>query len=350
MKTVKVNASKKYDVRIANGLLTQAGQHIAELHKPCSCMLVSDETVFALYGETVKNELCQAGFTVHTFIIKPGEASKSTSNLVLLWETLAECSITRSDLLVALGGGVVGDLTGFAAATFLRGIDYVQIPTTLLAMVDSSVGGKTAVDLQHGKNLAGAFCQPSLVLCDPDALQTLPAEIFADGMAEVIKYGFINRPDLLRILQGDYDIADIITLCVEDKRDIVEADERDNGCRQLLNLGHTLAHGIELFSDYTIPHGSAVAIGMVLITKAAIANGLCCADTLDILLTLLNKFSLPTETQFTCAQLCEAALEDKKRKGGFITLVVPTETGKSELKKLAVEALPAFLGKAWEVR
>lgn len=348
MKTVTVNASRKYEVRIEEGLLKAAGQHIAEIHKPCSCMLVSDETVFALYGETVVTSLQDAGFSVQTFIINPGEASKSTATLVQLWETLAECRITRSDLLVALGGGVVGDLTGFAAATFLRGIDFVQLPTTLLAMVDSSVGGKTAVDLAHGKNLAGAFYQPSLVLCDPSALGTLTPEIFADGMAEVIKYGFINRPDLLKQLQGDSDITDIITLCVEDKRDIVEADERDNGCRQLLNLGHTLAHGIELNSDYTISHGSAVAIGMVLITKAAVANGFCSADTLDILLQLLNKFSLPTETIYTCTQLCEAALEDKKRKGGFITLVVPTETGKSELKKMSVDALPEFLGKAWD--
>lgn len=348
MKTVTVNASKKYEVCIANGLLQEAGQRIAGVHSPCSCMLVSDKTVWALYGECVKDSLRKAGFEVYTFIVKPGEASKSTENLVLLWETLAENKITRSDLLIALGGGVVGDLTGFAAATFLRGIDYIQIPTTLLAMVDSSVGGKTAVDLAHGKNLAGAFCQPSLVLCDPDALNTLTPEIFADGMAEVIKYGFINRPELLRLLNEEHDIADIITLCVEDKRDIVEADERDNGCRQLLNLGHTLAHGIELSSDYAISHGSAVSIGMVLITKAAIKAGLCKQETLDVLSALLQKYDLPTETQFTCAQLCEAALEDKKRKGGFITLVIPTETGHSELKKYAVGDLPAFVGGAWE--
>ncbi len=348
MKTVKVNASRQYEVCIANGLLQQAGQHIVKVHTPCSCMLVSDETVWALYGEKVKASLYEAGFQVSAFIIKPGESSKSTENLVLLWETLAENRITRSDLLIALGGGVVGDLTGFAAATFLRGIDYIQLPTTLLAMVDSSVGGKTAVDLAHGKNLAGAFCQPSLVLCDPDALKTLSPEIFADGMAEVIKYGFINRPGLLQLLNEEHDIADIITLCVEDKRDIVEADERDNGCRQLLNLGHTLAHGIELHSDYTISHGSAVSVGMVLITKAAVKAGLCKKETLDVLLHLLQKYALPTETQFTCEQLCEAALEDKKRKGGFITLVIPTETGHAELKKYAVSDLSAFVGGAWE--
>lgn len=348
MKTVTVNASKQYEVRIEDGLLQEAGQQILTVKKACSCVIVSDETVFSIYGETVVQSLQNAGFCVRTFIIPPGESSKSTANLVNLWEYLADCNITRSDLLVALGGGVVGDLTGFAAATFLRGIDFVQLPTTLLAMVDSSVGGKTAVDLQHGKNLAGAFYQPSLVLCDPTALRTLPAEIFADGMAEVIKYGFINRPDLLAKLQNETDITDIITLCVEDKRDIVEQDEHDNGCRQLLNLGHTLAHGIELNSDYTVSHGSAVAIGMVLITKAAISNNLCPAETLDILLQLLEKYNLPTETQFTCEQLCEAALEDKKRKGGFITLVIPTETGKSDLKKTAIEELPAFLIKAWD--
>ena len=348
MKTVRVNASRTYDICIARGLLQTAGPQIATVHSPCTCMLVSDETVFSLYGETVANSLQRAGFTVHTFVIAPGESSKNTATLVSLWETLAEKQLTRSDLLVALGGGVVGDLTGFAAATFLRGIEYVQIPTTLLAMVDSSVGGKTAVDLAHGKNLAGAFCQPSLVLCDPDALHTLTPDIFADGMAEVIKYGFINHPALLQHLHEEHDIADIITLCVEDKRNIVEQDEHDNGCRQLLNLGHTLAHGIELHSGYTISHGSAVAVGMVLITKAAVKADLCTAETLDVLLGLLQKYDLPTETQFTCEQLCTAALEDKKRKGGFITLVIPTATGASELKKLAIEELPAFLAKAWE--
>ncbi|MBE6812760.1 MAG: 3-dehydroquinate synthase [Ruminococcaceae bacterium] len=348
MKTVRVNASKQYEVRIKDGLLKEAGQQILTVKKACSCVLVSDETVFSIYGETVVQSLQNAGFCVHTFLIPPGESSKSTANLVNLWEYLADCNITRSDLLVALGGGVVGDLTGFAAATFLRGIDFVQIPTTLLAMVDSSVGGKTAVDLQHGKNLAGAFYQPSLVLCDPSALGTLTPEIFADGMAEVIKYGFINRPELIEKLEKQADITDIITLCVEDKRDIVEQDERDNGCRQLLNLGHTLAHGIELHSGYTVSHGSAVAVGMVLITKAAVKATLCPQETLDILLNLLQKYNLPTKTQFTCEQLCEAALEDKKRKGSFITLVIPTQTGRSELKKTAIEDLPAFLIKAWD--
>lgn len=349
MKTVRVNASKQYDIRIEDGLLQKAGQAIAEVHKKCSCMLVSDETVFSLYGETAIASLTAAGFSAECFVIKPGEASKSTENLVLLWETLAQKHITRSDLLIALGGGVVGDLTGFAAATFLRGISYIQIPTTLLAMVDSSVGGKTAVDLCHGKNLAGAFYQPELVLCDPTVLSTLPAAIYADGMAEVIKYGFINRPDLLtRLSQRSIGIAEIITLCVEDKRDIVQADEHDNGCRQLLNFGHTLAHGIELHSQYTVSHGSAVATGMVLITKAAVRAGLCDRQTLTTMLDLLRQYNLPTQTQYTCRQLCEAALEDKKRKGDFITLVVPTATGTAELKKMAVDELPAFVGGAWE--
>ena len=348
MKKITVHASRAYDVLIENGLLQKAGEHLAAVHPACTCMPVSDQTVWDLYGAQVKNSLENNGFSVYTFIIAPGEASKSTQNLVLLWEALAECRLTRSDLLVALGGGVVGDLTGFAAATFLRGTAYVQIPTTLLAMVDSSVGGKTAVDLQHGKNLAGAFCQPCLVLCDPNALQTLPTDIFADGMAEVIKYGFINRPQLLDLLQKDTDIADIIALCVQDKRDIVELDEHDNGCRQLLNLGHTLAHGIELCSGYSIAHGSAVAIGMVLITKAAIAACICEKETLQVLLQLLKKYKLPTETDYTLEQLYAAALEDKKRKGGFITLVLPVKTGLSELKKYSVEDLKTFLLGAWD--
>lgn len=348
MKTITVNTSKKYDVLIENGLLAKAGEHISKVHAPCAVMLVSDSTVMNLYGERVIDSLLEHGFTVNQFIIKPGEESKSTANLVALWEALASAHISRSDLIVALGGGVPGDLAGFAAATYLRSVEFVVLSTSLLAMVDSSVGGKTAVDLAAGKNLAGAFHQPSLVLCDPSALSTLPQCIFNDGMAEVIKYGMINRPELLDELGGDFDITSVIGKCVEDKRDIVSVDEHDTGIRQLLNFGHTMAHGIELCSSYTVTHGSAVAIGMEIITKAAVRNGLCDEKALDILTSLLNKFSLPLTCQYSAQELCMAAFEDKKRTGGNITLVVPRGIGKSELMKISLSQLRDFVSGAWE--
>ena len=283
MKRVRVEASLSYDVLIEKGLLADAGKYIKDISKGKTAVIVSETNVFPIYGDKLKNTLVKEGFEVLSFIFPAGEESKNTETLVSLWEFLAENHITRSDTLIALGGGVTGDLTGFAAATFLRGIRYVGIPTTLLSMVDSSVGGKTAVDLKGGKNLAGAFYQPSLVLIDPDTLDTLPENIFSDGMAEVIKYGMINLPDFLKKLEEDCDISDIIEISVKDKRDIVAVDEKDTGIRQLLNFGHTPAHSIELLSDFTISHGSAVAIGMVIMTKASIKAGLCEENALGIL-------------------------------------------------------------------
>ncbi len=343
MKKVKVEASTAYDILIENGLLGDSGGLIGEIAKGRTAVIVSDSNVFPLYGAAVKKSLEKESFNVLTFVFEAGEDSKSTDTLVKLWEFLAESRVTRSDVLVALGGGVTGDLTGFAAATFLRGIKYVNIPTSLLSMVDSSVGGKTAVDLKNGKNLAGAFYQPSLVIIDPDTLSTLPRNIFNDGMAEVIKYGMINTPDLLLKLQGEYDINEIIEICVTAKRDIVAVDERDTGIRQLLNFGHTPAHGIEILSEFTVSHGSAVAIGMVIMTKAAIQKGLCEKEALHTLLTLLEKFSLPAKTVFSAKEISDIALSDKKRAGDEITLVLPEKSGKCVLKKIPVTELSSFI-------
>ena len=348
MKKVKVEASGTYDIIIEKGLLADCGKYISSIRKNCKIMIISDSTVFSLYGETVKASLADNGFEVSEFVIAPGEASKCADNLIKIWNCLANAHFTRSDMIVALGGGVVGDLSGFAASTYLRSIRYIQIPTTLLAMVDSSVGGKTAIDLEAGKNLAGTFYQPSLVLCDTETLKTLPDEIYSDGMAEVIKYGMINQPQLLDILENEYDISDVIEICVKAKRDIVNEDERDTGVRQLLNFGHTLAHGIELDSDYTIPHGRAVAVGMMLITKAAINAGKCDKNALYILKKLLIKNSLPLSTDISAEALCKAALHDKKRAGGTITLVIPVKAGECILEKTPIENLYDFVSGAWK--
>jgi 3-dehydroquinate synthase len=277
MNIIKVKASSEYDVIIERGALARAGALTASAISPCTLCIVTDDTVDALYATALDASLTSAGFKTLKFVIPHGEASKSTASLVALLEFMAEHAMTRADAIVALGGGVVGDLAGFAAAVYLRGIKFIQIPTTLLACVDSSVGGKTGVDLAAGKNLAGAFHQPSLVICDPDTLDTLSPEIFADGCAEVIKYAIINDKSLFELIGRGIkeNIEDVIAACVKNKADIVAADEFDTGRRQLLNLGHTAAHGIEKVSGYLLTHGEAVAVGTVIATKIAENLGLC---------------------------------------------------------------------------
>ena len=333
-----------YDVLIHKGLLPTVGQRIAAVHKPCRVLLLTDDVVEALYADTVTASLSEAGFSVVRHVIPHGEASKSGENLLTLLERMATEQLTRSDLLVTLGGGVVGDLGGFTAAIYRRGIPFVQIPTTLLAMVDASVGGKTAIDLQAGKNLCGAFHQPSLVVCDTNCLGTLSSEIFSDGMAEVIKYAMIGDAVLFDLLKnGTSDMETVIRFCVEDKRSLVEVDETDKGVRQLLNLGHTVGHSIEACSDFTISHGSAVAVGMVIITRAAVKAGICQADTLAALLDLLHQYNLPTECPFTAEQLFAVAISDKKRAGGFITLAVPYGTSDTRLVTVPLDALESYI-------
>lgn len=342
MKTITVHASKTYDITVGTGLLETVGARLRSLlPRAATLMLVTDDTVNALYGDTVYASLERAGFSVSRFVFPHGEASKSTETLLSLWNEMARAGLTRTDCAVALGGGVTGDMTGFAAATYLRGIACFQIPTTLLAMVDSSVGGKTAVDLPAGKNLCGAFSQPVGVLCDTDVLKTLPDDIFADGCAEVIKYGYLGDPALLTALQKPFRDApeEIIARCIADKRDIVEADELDNGKRQLLNLGHTAGHAVEKLSGFTISHGSAVAIGMLLAARAAVALDVCAAEVPAHMEKLLNAYHLPTECPYTAKEMAAVALSDKKRRGDRITLIFPTRLGESVLYPVPADKL-----------
>ncbi len=353
MKIIEVKTGKPYQIIVDRGALDTLGKKIKNVCSAKKVMVVTDETVEALYFARIKRSLEDENLEVCKFVIVPGEKSKSTDNLVRLWETLADSDITRSDAVVALGGGVVGDLAGFAASTFLRGIKYIQIPTTLLAMTDSSVGGKTAVDLKAGKNLAGAFHQPCLVLCDPETLETLPKEHFRDGMAEVIKYGMINRTALIDKLYA-YDGADkdalddIISMCIEDKRDIVSKDEFDFGIRALLNFGHTPAHAIELYSNYETTHGSAVAVGMAIITRASVKMGLCDNIVLDRLITLIDKFGLPSETCFSAKELADGALGDKKRMGESINVILIYGVGDARICKVKVSELEEIFQKGLE--
>ena len=346
MTTVTVRASRPYEVTIGRGLLDTVGRQAAGQWKGRSVAVVSDSTVAPLYLNRVKDSLERAGFRVHSFVFPAGEDQKNGGTYLKLLEFLAARRLTRADGLIALGGGVVGDLAGFAAATFLRGIGFLQLPTTLLAAVDSSVGGKTAIDLTNGKNLAGAFYQPQAVLCDLDTLDTLPAEVFADGCAEVIKYGMIGDPALLARLETvDFraDPEELVARCVAQKRDLVEQDEFDTGARQLLNLGHTLGHGVEACSGYTVSHGRAVAIGMTLVTRAAVAFGRCPAEVLPRLRRLLERYGLPDATAYSAQALYEKTLSDKKRSGDTISLVVPIAWGASQLVRIPVSELPAWI-------
>lgn len=309
MKTVEVQASKNYEIKITDGLLHQCGKLTAEIKKPCSAVLVSDDLVYGIYGEAVQASYENAGFSVRSFVFAPGEQSKNFGTVEKLLEFMTDQEITRDDLMVALGGGVVGDLAGFAAAIYLRGIPYIQIPTTFLAAVDSSVGGKTGVDLKAGKNLAGSFHQPLAVFCDPETFRTLPKEVFNDGLCEVIKYGCISDKALFDTLLYE-DIADklndIVEACVAIKRDIVERDEFDQNERRILNFGHTAGHAIEHLSNFNISHGHAVAIGMRIM-----ANITGCAGPL---MEIYQKYGIDSDCPFTAHELAQKALSDKNEK------------------------------------
>ncbi len=346
MKTVHIDASKSYDVRIGRGLLDDCGRQIAERVRCASAAVVADDTVYALYGERVCASLEAAGIRTVCYVFPHGEKSKNLLEYAKILNFLAENRVTRADALIALGGGVTGDLGGFAAATYLRGIPFVQLPTTLLAAVDSSVGGKTAVALPAGKNLAGAFYQPELVLCDLDTLNSLPREIFLDGCAEVIKYAVLGSRELFALLAdipSGKGLEEVTARCVEMKRDFVQSDELDRGARQMLNLGHTFGHAVEASSRFTLSHGKSVAIGMAMILRAACSRGLCSAETRDAVIALLQRYGLPTECPYPADMLLGALSADKKIFGTRLNLVVPTDIGACRLLPVGVDELSGWL-------
>lgn len=346
MTTVTVNASRSYDIRIGPGLLSTLGGHAKALGRAKRVCIVSDTNVYPLYGSKAEESLREAGFQVSRFVFPAGESQKNGNTYLELLSALARERLTRTDLIVALGGGVTGDLAGFAAATYLRGIPMIQAPTTLLAAVDSSVGGKTAIDLPEGKNLAGAFYQPSLVLCDTDTLDTLPGEVFLEGCGEVIKYSVLyDRALFDTLLQTgpDFPREEAIRRCVELKRDVVMADEFDTGVRQKLNLGHTVGHGVEAGSGFTVAHGNAVAIGIAIVARASAKYGICSQETAREIISLIQRFGLPTATEYTAHELYSYALSDKKRAGDVVALVVPRGIGDCILLPTEVERLEAFI-------
>ena len=350
MKTVTVSASRRYDILIERGLLRRAGELVRGVTNAGTVMLVSDDSVWPLYGEAVQKSLVDAGFSVCRFVFPHGESSKCAKTYLALLDALCENRLTRADAALALGGGVVGDLTGFAASTYLRGIGFIQIPTTLLAMVDSSVGGKTAIDLPAGKNLAGTFYQPCLVLCDPDCLDSLPDEIFRDGCAEVIKYAVLGNAPFFEELNRTpprTHLEHIIETCVRMKRDIVAQDEFDRGQRQLLNLGHTFGHALEKFYHFEkLSHGFAVGIGMVLMARLGEAAGLTQAGTAKQIEGLLQKYGLPVRDPAPLEALLKATALDKKSTSSTIRIVLLEKIGVSFVKELSHDEFYRLAGKA----
>lgn len=344
MKTLTVSLpGRDYDILIERGLLTRAGELCkAVLLRARKLAVVTDTNVGPLYAKWVKAALEGAGFTVQVTTLPAGEHTKCVDSLSELWEGFMAFGLTRTDAVIALGGGVIGDLAGFAAATVLRGVDFVQIPTTLLAQVDSSVGGKVAIDLKAGKNLAGAFWQPRLVLMDPDVLDTLDDKTFADGMAEVIKYGCIRDEDFFDFLESHpsralvmENIEHVLYTCCDLKREVVVEDERDTGVRMLLNFGHTLGHAYELAGNYELyTHGQAVAAGMVKAAELGAALAVTPAGTARRITALLEQFRLPTAISCTHAQYADAVGLDKKGAGADISLILLERIGHAVARKM----------------
>ena len=330
MKSIHIAASREYDVLIEMGLLSQLGILAARQLPGRRAALISDDAVFPLYGQQAEQSLQDAGFQTEHFIFPHGEQHKTLATYGRALNFLCDRRFTREDVIIALGGGVVGDLAGFTAATYQRGITYIQVPTTLLSMMDSSVGGKTAVDLDHGKNQSGCFHQPAMVLCDPALLSTLPEREDRCGCAEIIKTAMLFDAGFFRGLRQTPvrgQLEHVLSVCVAAKRDVVQSDEFDRGQRALLNFGHTVGHAVEACRDFTISHGEGVAIGMAVVTRAAVNRGICPPETLTALLDLLEQYKLPTEATESLADILHAAEADKKRTDDAIRLIVPKAVG-----------------------
>lgn len=355
MRTVRFPAaSKEYDVIIGNGAVSVLG---AEAKKLCpgalKALIVSETNVAPLYLDRVKKELEGAGIEVTSYVFEAGERSKGIEAIAAMWNRMAEAGFTRTDFAVGLGGGVTTDMAGFAAATFLRGISVIQIPTSLLAMVDASIGGKTGIDIAKGKNQVGAFWQPSIVIEDISFLKTLPDEVFTEGMGEVIKHAFIVDPELLEKLEkangnirdDEELLEDIVAMNVSDKASVVKEDENDNGRRQILNYGHTVGHVIERDSGYTKPHGICVAKGMGIVIDASVRAGTLDPGVAERMKNLMKLYKLPVTDDITPEAIVAGAMNDKKKRGANISVILVNKLGQAEIKKMSPEEFLRFLSK-----
>lgn len=347
MRKVKVDTGAPYEILIERGLINNAGEYIREVTPAQKAVVITDTNVEKIYAEKVLSSLKKSGFDTDVFVYEAGEKSKTLDTIARMYSFLVDFNMSRKDIIVALGGGVCGDMAGFAAATYMRGINFVQIPTSLLAQVDSSVGGKTGVDIAQGKNLVGAFLQPILVLIDPNTLETLPEYYINDGMAEVIKYGCIKDDALFKTLEDENAleiIDDVIERCVSIKRDVVNRDEKESGERMLLNFGHTLGHSLEKIYNFDgLSHGQAVAIGMVMITKASEKAGLTQEGTAKRIISLCKKYFLPVSDNADIKEIARCCASDKKAGFGNVNLVLLKKIGESFINKTPLSKLESFI-------
>lgn len=348
-RVVHVGASSAYDVHVGAGNLSELGAVAREAAGGARCCVVSETNVAPLYADAAEASLAAAGYEVAERVVFPaGERHKRLSTLGEILEGLAGRELTRSDVVVALGGGVTGDMAGLAAALYLRGVPVVQVPTSLLAMVDSSVGGKTAVDLEAGKNLAGAFWQPAAVVADVSTLSTVADDLFRDSCGEVVKHAVLADPALLDELTerpltaqraDEGYLAGVVARNVEIKRDVVQADEREAGVRQTLNLGHTVGHAIEAASEFTLGHGSCVAAGLCVMARASARRGWCSEQTAARIERCVAAHGLPTATELPTDLLMHYMAHDKKRRGDSVNVVVPMEVGRCEVRRASLGEL-----------
>ncbi len=345
MREITVETAPSYRVLIDNDILKNSGSYIREITKAQKAMIISDSNVYPLYGKILVESLEDSGFQIESFCFMAGEGSKTMDTVESILEYMVEKKISHSDIIIALGGGIVGDVAGFCSAIYLRGVPFVQIPTTVLAAVDSSVGGKTGVNLPSGKNLVGAFNQPKLVICDIDTFNTLDEDIVKDGLCEVIKYGCILDKELFNeLLTGEFysNTLDIVARCVQLKAQVVKEDELDKGIRQILNFGHTIAHGIEALSGFTIPHGRAVAMGMYLIEKA---NNI---DNATDIKKILDIYNIDISCNYSPKDLAEKATGDKKVRSGKLNLILLNSIGSSRIEPIALDKIEEFFALAME--
>ena len=353
MRTVNVRAaSKTYDVLIGRDAVTSLGDEVKRLcPKAMKVLIVSETNVAPLYLDKVSAQFETVGLEVVTYVFEAGERSKGIEAIAAMWNKMAEAGFTRTDIVAGLGGGVTTDMAGFAASTFLRGISVIQIPTSLLAMVDASVGGKTGIDIPMGKNQVGAFWQPALVLEDISFLKTLPDEVFTEGMGEVTKHAFIMDTVLFDKLEkaggnirDDEDLLEeIVYMNVSDKACVVSADETDNGRRQTLNFGHTVGHVIERDSGFTKPHGVCVAMGMGIIMDACVRAGTLDKNDAEKMKNLLKLYKLPVTDDITPEAIVNGAMNDKKKRGDTLSVILVNKIGEAEIKKMTKEEFLEFL-------
>lgn len=349
LKSVKIDTkSKSYNLLMGRDLLASIGQTILDNipdSKGARVCIVTDRNVDSLYSDQVMASLAQAGYRPSKYVIEPGEASKDLANYQAIIDHMSEAEMTRQDMVIALGGGLVGDLAGFCAATYQRGIGLVQVPTSLLSMIDSSVGGKTAINTSHGKNQIGAFYQPDLVVCDIKTLESLGDLDWSSGMGEMIKYAVLDKSLDIEKIASRSDLGALIEniyQAISIKAKYVLADEFDKGQRQALNLGHTLGHAIEKLSDYKLRHGQAVAIGLNLISRYAVARGMMKFSDLITISMALDKAGLDINCPYEMDQMIDLIRADKKRLGDKINLVIPRSLGDCQIVETDIDDLASF--------